>query len=287
MSGTRLIQDVVVLLAFCALVGARPALGAPSRPALSFNRDVRPILAENCFECHGPDPGARKAGLRLDVRADAFKGGKSGQPAIVPGQSAKSQVFHRLTTRDRDEAMPPAKTGKRLNAGQVSLLTRWIDEGAQYEDHWAFVKPELPAVPEVRSGKVRNPIDAFVLASLKKAGIQPSPEADRRTLIRRLSLDLIGLPPAPEEVDAFVRDQRPGAYERVVDRLLASPHYGERWGRHWLDLARYADSDGYEKDSPRPTAWLYRDWVIQALNRDLPFDQFTIEQLAGDLLPDA
>jgi len=285
MSGTRLTQGLVVLLAACALVGSHPARGATSRAALSFNRDVRPILAENCFECHGPDPGARKAGLRLDLRADALQGGKSGQPAIVPGQSAKSQVFHRLTTRDRDEAMPPAKTGKRLNPGQVSLLTRWIDEGAQYEDHWAFVKPELPAVPEVRGGK--GPIDAFVLVALKKAGIQPSPEADRRTLIRRLSLDLIGLPPAPEEVEAFVRDQRPGAYERVVDRLLASPHYGERWGRHWLDLARYADSDGYEKDSPRPTAWLYRDWVIQALNRDLPFDQFTIEQLAGDLLPEA
>jgi mono/diheme cytochrome c family protein len=262
---------------------------APARTALSFNHHVRPILAENCFECHGPDSAARKGGLRLDQRETALHGGESGETAILPGNPARSELIRRVTMRDGDDGMPPAKSGKKLSPAQVATLREWIQQGAKWEGHWAFEKPVLPAVPEVGGAKSRviNPIDAFVLARLQDEKLKPSSAADSRTLIRRLALDLLGLPPTPEEVEAFVQDTRPDAYDRLVDRLLASPHFGERWGRHWLDLARYADSDGYEKDEPRPHAWLYRDWVIEAINRDLPFDQFTIEQLAGDLLPDA
>jgi hypothetical protein len=280
---------VLISLAGWVLAGGQLLCGAPALAPLSFNRDVRPILAETCFECHGPDNGARKAGLRLDLRESALKGGKSEVPAIVPGNPAKSELVRRISTRDIDDAMPPAKSGKKLSQSQVATLRTWIQQGAKWEGHWAFEKPVLPAVPQVRGAKSEagHPIDAFVRARLKVVKLKPSPEADRHTLIRRLSLDLIGLPPSPEEIDAFVSDARPDAYERLVDRLLASPHFGERWGRHWLDLARYADSDGYEKDGPRPHAWLYRDWVIDAVNRDLPFDQFTLEQLAGDLLPGA
>jgi len=263
--------------------------GAQTRPSPLFNRDIRPVLAENCFECHGPDNASRKAGLRLDQRESALTGGKSKAPAIVPGNPTQSELVRRITTRDEDDAMPPSKSGKKLSAAQIALLREWIQQGAKWEGHWAFEKPILPAVPGIHGAKSRSPhpIDAFVRSRLNAAGLKPSPEADRRTLVRRLSLDLLGLPPSLEEAEAFVDDTRLDAYEQLVDRLLASPHFGERWGRHWLDLARYADSDGYEKDAPRPHAWLYRDWVIDAVNRDLPFDQFTIEQLAGDLLPDA
>jgi mono/diheme cytochrome c family protein len=271
------------------LTGVPSAHAAQSPLLPSFNRDIRPILADNCFECHGPDSAARKAGLRLDERAAALKGGKSEQPAIVPGGPDRSELIRRITARNADDVMPPPKSGRKLSPPQIATLRQWIQQGAKWEGHWAFEKPALPSVPKVQSPKLRiqNPIDAFILARLKSARLQPSPEADRATLIRRLSLDLLGLPPSPEEVETFVNDAQPDAYERLVDHLLASPHFGERWGRHWLDLARYADSDGYEKDDPRPHAWLYRDWVIHAVNRDLPFDQFTIEQLAGDLLPGA
>ncbi len=262
---------------------------AQPRLSLSFNRDVRPILAENCFECHGPDSASRKGQLRLDQRESALNGGKSKRPAIVPGSPAASELVRRINTRDSDEAMPPAKTGKKPSSTQIETLREWIQQGATWQGHWAFEQPVLPAAPEAGGAKagIRHPIDAFIRARLVTAGLKASPEADRRTLVRRLSLDLLGLPPSPEEVEAFASDAQPDAYERLVDRLLASSHFGERWARHWLDLARYADSDGYEKDGPRPHAWLYRDWVIDAVNRDLPFDQFTIEQLAGDLLPDA
>lgn len=288
MSITRSRVAAAALLTGClwsdALSGGA-ALGA----SLSFNRDIRPILAENCFECHGPDNGSRKSDLRLDQREFALKGGKSQLQAIVPGNAAKSELVRRISTRDADEAMPPAKSGKKLTASQITTLRAWIDQGAQWEGHWALERPVLPAIPNTRGAKAGagHPIDAFVRARLKTAGLKPSPEADRYTLIRRLSLDLLGLPPSPDDVERFVNDSAPDAYERLVDQLLTSPHFGERWGRHWLDLARYADSDGYEKDGPRPHAWLYRDWVIAAVNRDLPFDQFTMEQLAGDLLPGA
>jgi hypothetical protein len=258
---------------------------------VDFARDIRPILARNCCECHGPEK--RKSGLRLDRKADALAGGDSG-PVIAPGRSDESELISRVTDDDPTTAMPPK--GRRLSRRQVELLRAWIDQGAPWPDgvdatpvaidHWAFRPPSRPTPPAVRRGDwVRTPIDTFVLAKLERLGVSPSPEADRPAQIRRLSLDLLGLPPTLAELAAFVADPAPDAYDRLVDRLLASPHCGERWGRHWLDLARYADSDGYEKDSPRPHAWRYRQWVIDAINRDLPFDQFTIEQLAGDLLP--
>jgi hypothetical protein len=267
-----------------------PAFAQAGRPpAIEFNREILPILVENCFTCHGPDAGERKAELRLDTHEGALGKGESGDVAVVPGKSAESAVIARIFSKDRDEVMPPPKSKHQLTAAQKDLLKRWIDEGAGWGKHWAYETPRTPAIPEVRTAKpvVRNPIDNFVLARLEREGVEPSPEADRRTLLRRLSLDLLGLPPTPEQVQAFVEDTRTDACERLVDALLASRHFGERWGRHWLDLARYADSGGYLNDTLRPYAYLYRDWVIEAINRDLPFDQFTIEQLAGDLLPGA
>lgn len=259
---------------------------APATRMPDFNREVRPILAQHCFKCHGPDAGQRKAGLRLDSKRGATGALPSGNRAIVPGDPLKSVFWRRVASTGAD-CMPPAYANKPLSAPQKATLRRWIAAGAEYRPHWAFVAPQQTAPPRVRqTAWTRNPIDAFVLARLEKEGLHPAPEADRYTLARRLSLDLIGLPPTREEADAFVRDPTPDAYEKLVDRLLASPHYGERWARRWLDLARYADTNGYEKDRPR-SIWPYRDWVINALNRDMPFDQFTIAQLAGDLLPNA
>ncbi|MHB1423081.1 MAG: PSD1 and planctomycete cytochrome C domain-containing protein [Gemmataceae bacterium] len=266
-------------------------LSAAQLPDIDFARDVQPIFKSRCYSCH--DARKHKAGLRLDVKASALRGGESGKPAIVGRDSKKSELLRRVTSSADDEVMPPE--GKRLSDAQVKLLRDWIDAGAVWPDllagddspwkrHWAFRAPVMPTLPVLHDGWVRNPLDRFVLARLEKEGLKPSSEADRVTLIRRVSLDLIGLPPTIAEVDAYLADKSEQAYERVVDRLLASPHYGERWGRHWLDAARYADSDGFEKDKSRQV-WFYRDWVINALNRDLPYDQFIIEQLAGDLLP--
>ncbi len=273
------------LLACACLVQSHAA----SEPAIDFNRDIRPLLSEHCFACHGPDPSERKAKLRLDTREGALSRGESGEPAIVPGQSGKSEAILRMLSTDREEVMPPPKAKHRPTPEQIELLKRWVDAGAPWGQHWAFIAPQMAAIPAVRGATLppRNAIDRFVQARLEREGLQPSPEADRRTLARRLSFDLVGLPPEAAAMEAFVQDERPEAYERLVDSLLASPHFGERWGRHWLDLARYADSDGYLNDSARPYAYLYRDWVIQAINRDLPFDRFTVEQLAGDLLPGA
>jgi hypothetical protein len=240
----------------------------------------------NCFACHGPDSESRQAGLRLDRREEATKN-RGSMTAIVPGKPEASRVVVRTGAKEPAQRMPPPGSGHTLTAGQVQLLRRWIAQGAPYADHWAFRKPQRPAVPNTPSSTSRNPVDAFIVQRLRRAGLRPAPEADRYTLIRRLSLDLIGLPPTPEEVTAFVNDRSPDAYEKVVDRLLASPHYGERWARVWLDLARYADSAGYGSDPLRMNIWPYRDWVIQAFNRNLPYDQFTIEQIAGDLLPNA
>jgi len=280
-----------LLLAGLSLVasGADVYAGKPSSTsaAIDFRRDIRPILSEKCFSCHGPDKAAREADLRLDVQAAAFAE-RNGHRAIVPGHPEQSELIRRVTTADADERMPPAdSTKKRLTLRQIAMLRRWIKQGARWEKHWAFVAPRRPAIPPVKNRTwVRNPIDAFVLARMERQKLAPSPTADRVTLLRRLSLDLIGLPPTIGEVDAFLNDNRPGAYGRQVDRLLKSPHYGERWGRIWLDAARYADSDGFEKDKPR-FVWFYRDWVINAINRDLPYDQFVIDQIAGDLLPHA
>jgi mono/diheme cytochrome c family protein len=255
--------------------------------AIDYTRDIRPILSDACFACHGPDEESRQAKLRLDNRADATSARGSAGPAIVPGDPEASELIFRIESDDETVRMPPPEFGKTLTPKQVALLREWVAQGATYAEHWAFTAVEAPAIPEVSNPAwVRNPIDAFVLARLDREGLSPSPEADRVTLIRRLSLDLIGLPPTVEEVDAFVADRSPDAYEQLVERLLASPHYGERWGRLWLDAARYADSDGYEKDKKR-SVWFYRDWVVRAFNDDRPYDQFVIEQLAGDLLPGA
>ncbi len=248
---------------------------------ISFSRDVRPILARSCFTCHGPDESQRMAGLRLDQREAAVEMG-----AIVPGEPDDSELVRRILSDDPDEQMPPESENP-LTDEQKQKLRRWVAGGAVYEQHWAFVPPKRPAIPNVRDHTwPRNEIDRFILACLEAKGLEPSPPANRYTLVRRLYLDLIGLPPTPDEVDAFVNDDQPDAYQRLVDRLLESDQYGERWARLWLDLARYADTNGYEKDRPR-SIWPYRDWVIRALNADMPFDQFTIEQLAGDMLPDA
>jgi hypothetical protein len=252
---------------------------------IQFNRDIRPILSNRCFKCHGPD--LKKGGLDLQTRETALKELRSGHIAIVPGNSMESELIQRISSPDEIERMPPKGKGEPLTPEQIAKFRAWIDQGARYEEHWSYVKPERPPYPTVQNQAwVRNGIDYFVLARLEREGLSPSPEADRATLIRRVSLDLTGLPPTIPEVDAFLSDQSPDAYEKVVDRLLASVHYGERQARPWLDQARYADTNGYEKDERR-TIWPYRDWVINAFNRDLPFDQFTIEQIAGDLLPNA
>jgi hypothetical protein len=262
-----------------ALLAPPGAGGAEVR----FNRDVRPILSNRCFKCHGPD--LKKGGLNLRTRPSALKQLRSGNFAIVPGKSAKSELLERISAEDLAERMPPR--GDPLTAKQIATLKAWIDQGAKYEEHWAYVKPARPALPAIKNRKwPRNGIDSFVLARLEQEGLRPAPEAARATLLRRASLDLTGLPPTLAEVDAFRKDTRPEAFARAVDRLLASPHYGEHQARYWLDQARYADTNGYEKDGRR-TAWPYRDWVIRAFNADMPFDRFTIEQLAGDLLPGA
>lgn len=269
------------------------AWGSLTYADVEFVRDIQPIFRERCYECHGPE--TREAGLRLDRRDAALAGGDSGR-AIIPGEPENSLLFKMISGEDPEQIMPP--TGNKLSAEQLDALKSWIAAGAPWPDgvdpeqtppsHWSFRPIKSPTPPVVRHEDfVRNEIDRFVLAKLEERGIEPSPEADRHTLIKRLYYDLLGLPPEPEAVRAFVNDSSMSAYETLVDRLLDSPYFGERWGRHWLDKARYADSDGYEKDNPRYHAWKYRDWVIQVINSDLPFDRFTIEQLAGDLLPNA
>lgn len=270
------------LISLCWTLYAGGALAAQK---VDFNYDIRPLISSKCYHCHGPDEKSRKAKLRLDQREDAIKEHESGV-TIVPGDPAKSELMNRLTSKDPDEVMPPPKEEHALSAQEVDLFRRWIAEGAEYKPHWSFVKPTRTEVPPLPPGaQAHNAIDHFIAAKLVGTGLQQSPEADRYTLIRRVSLDLTGLPPTPEETEAFVHDTSPDAYEKLVDRLLASPAYGERWAKMWLDLARYADSSGYGSDFVRLNIWPYRDWVINAYNHNLPYDQFTIEQLAGDLLP--
>jgi mono/diheme cytochrome c family protein len=271
------------LFSWCATAADSPKKATAH---VDFNRDIRPILSENCYKCHGPDDGARKAKLRFDIRAEALKPAKSGDIPIVPGSPEKSQLVARVTASDPDDRMPPIKSGKTLTAVQIDLLRRWVAEGAPYATHWAYAKPVRSPLPNVRNGHwPLNPIDRFVLARLEKEGLRPSPAADRYTLIRRVSLDLTGLPPTPDEVDRFVKDRSSRAYEELVDRLLKTPAFGEHWARMWLDLARYADSAGYADDPPR-TIWPYRDYVIRSFNANKHFDRFTLEQIAGDLLDD-
>ena len=278
------------LIALIATTVATATAGQAAEPGSvrpDFTRDVRPILSEHCFKCHGPDDAARQAKLRLDLRDAALSKSESGSVPVVPGKPDASEVVRRILSHDPDEMMPPPAANKPLSEQKKKILRDWIAAGAPYKAHWAFVPPRQAPPPLVHDlAWPRNAIDRFVLARLEAAGLRPAPEADRYTLVRRVSLDLIGLPPTPEEADAFVQDTAPDAYERLVDRLLASPHYGERWGRRWLDLARYADTNGYEKDRAR-SIWPYRDWVIAAINADMPFDRFTVKQLAGDMLPGA
>jgi len=253
--------------------------------AIDFSRDVRPLLASKCFKCHGPDEGAREADLRLDTAKDATAD-RGGYQAIRPGDPDASILVERIRSSDETVRMPPPDSGLSLSTAEQDLLEQWTREGAVYEEHWAFRPVVRPSLPAATTSTQRNPIDLFVLARLTARGLEASLEADRSTLIRRVHLDLLGLPPDPVDVATFLADELPGAYERMLDRALASPSYGERWGRHWLDQARYADTNGYTVDSER-SIWPYRDWVIAALNADMPFDQFTIEQLAGDLLPNS
>jgi mono/diheme cytochrome c family protein len=264
---------------------AKPA-GKKAQARVQYARDIQPILSTNCFACHGPDARTRKAGLRLDLPEEAVKKLKSGSKAVVPGNAKASELLARIFA-DEPERMPPAKSNKHLKEAEKLLLKRWIEEGAQYQKHWAFTPPHRPRLPETKNKTwARNAIDHFVLARLEEEGLTPATEADRYTLARRLAIDLTGLPPTIEAVDRFVNDKSPDAYEKYVDSVFRSPAYGERWAQVWLDLARYADSNGYATDNPR-TIWKYRDWVLDAINANMPFDQFTIEQIAGDLLPKA
>src|SRR5581483_6443727 len=257
---------------------AADTLPAAAKTPVDFARDVEPLLRSRCQLCHGPQQQMK--GLRLDQKSSALS-------VVTPGHSDQSRLIRLVAGLEGKTVMPPM--GARLTAAEIGILRAWIDQGAKWPDsagskHWSFVKPARPSPPAVHDASwIRNPIDNFIAAKLDAEKLAPSPEAGKYTLIRRVSLDLTGLPPTPEEVSAFVNDKRADAYDRLVDRLMESPHYGEKWARPWLDLARYADSDGYEKDLDRPWAWRYRQWVIDALNHNMPFDRFTIEQIAGDL----
>lgn len=269
-----------------AIVSVATALAAranePAAPVqIEFNRDVRPILSDNCFACHGPDEEAREADLRLDVREEALKVAASGAAPIVPGDVGQSELVRRVVSQDAGEVMPPPDSHKSLTSRQIEVLQRWVEQGAEYRQHWSFEPPIKPTVP-----LDRNAIDTLVEQRLTEIGLAPSPQADRRTLIRRLYFDLLGLPPSPAAVDEFVRDNAPDAYERLVDRLLQNPRYGERMALGWLDVVRFADTIGYHSDEPQ-NVWPYRDWVIRAFNDNKRFDRFTVEQIAGDLLPNA
>jgi mono/diheme cytochrome c family protein len=281
----RLFACLTLPLAALAAASSASRAEQPVSP-VDFHRQIRPILAANCFACHGPDEAERKAQLRLDTKAGALAD-RGGSAAVVPGNAAESQLLARITSADPDEVMPPADSPKKLSREEIELLRRWIAEGSNWPEHWAYAKPVRPLVPSGRGAQpALSPIDDFIRAKLSPLGLSPSPEADRVTLARRLSFDLTGLPPATIDVERFVVDDSPQAYENLVDRLLASPHYGERMAMYWLDAVRFADTNGYHGDNHRDIA-LYRDYVIDAFNSNKPFDRFTVEQLAGDLLPDA
>ena len=289
----QILHSIAIAWLLC-LILAQPT----AADELDFNRDVKPILSENCFFCHGQDENNRMADLRLDQAEPAVDSG-----AIVPGSSATSEMIRRIVSSDDGLRMPPADSNRKLTDSQKEILKQWIDQGAKYEAHWAFIAPRRSEVPQLNQQNsetaasptaptatefdakawIRNPIDAFVLQKLNSIGLAPSPRADRATLIKRLYTDLIGLPPTVEQIEAFINDSDPVAYEKLVDQLLADPHYGERMALSWLDAARYADSNGFQQDGDT-WQWMWRDWVVKALNEDMPFDQFSIWQLAGDLL---
>jgi hypothetical protein len=292
---TRILHSLLVIATCCAIVWADAPASAtkttggtpvPREDAVEFNRDILPILSDACFRCHGPDAKKRKAALRLDTEAGAFTDLDHGK-AFVRGNRQQSLTWQRITATDRRKQMPPRQSPRQLTEREKTLIGKWIDQGAKWQKHWAFIPPRRATLPVVKQRDwLRNPIDAFILARLERDGLSPSPEADRVTMLRRLTLDLTGLPPTPIEVDAFLADRSPGAYEHVVDRLLASPRHGERMAIRWLEAARYADTNGYQSDGER-SMWRWRDRVIDSFNENLPYDRFTIEQLAGDLLPGA
>jgi hypothetical protein len=286
MQSRAVIRPSIAALYFVLLSSFYASAASVTSQKVDFNRDIRPILSENCYKCHGPDDGARKAKLRFDLKEFPFKPAKSGAIPVVPGSLEKSALVARITTTDADDLMPPVKSGKKLTPAQIDLLKRWISQGAPYATHWAYVKPVRPNLPVVRNKRwPKNPIDSFILARLEKEHLHPSTAANPFILARRVALDLTGLPPTPEEAETFATNPTGKAYERLVDRLLTKPSFGEHWARMWLDLARYADSAGYADDPPR-TIWAYRDYVIRSFNENKPFDRFTIEQIAGDLLDD-
>ena len=268
---------------------ARALQGIPASPSsrrIDFNHDIRPILSDKCFACHGPDASNNRSELRFDSEAHALADLGDGRRAVVPGHPQQSELVRRITAEEESMRMPPVYSGHKLTKQEIERLIEWIAQGAQWQQHWAFTAPIRPQIPQVQTKNwPRNPIDFFVVARLEREGLEPSAEADRATLIRRVSFDLTGLPPTPQEIDDFISDRSPNAYEKAVDRLLASPRYGERMAFRWLDAARYADTNGYQLDGEREM-WRWRDWVIEAFNRNLPFDQFVVDQLAGDLLPE-
>ena len=260
-------------------------VAAEGKEPVDFHRDIRPLLSDRCFSCHGPDEGSREAGLRLDEKESAYGELESGETAIVPGDPAASSLIDRITVDDPDFVMPPPDSGKGLNEEEIALLKRWVEEGAPWAKHWSFETPVRPNPPAVKDGQwARNEIDRFIAARLDREGLAPSAVADKTTLLRRVTFDLTGLPPTLAEIDAFVKDDSPDAYEKVVDRLLQSPRYGEHMARFWLDAARYGDTHGLHLDNYREM-WPYRDWVVKAFNENKSYEQFIIEQLAGDLLP--
>ncbi|MEK6249265.1 MAG: PSD1 and planctomycete cytochrome C domain-containing protein, partial [Planctomycetales bacterium] len=271
----------MVLLISAILWFAVPT--APADDAIDYNRDIRPILSEHCYQCHGPDENHRQGGLRLDQQESAMGEADSGELAVVPGKPEESELVRRIHSDDADQIMPPADSNKELTDQQIQLLQKWIQQGAAWREHWAFVAPRRPVEPQLDSAWPQNPVDRFILDRLRGEELQPSSTASRETLIRRVTFDLTGLPPTLDEIRVFLADSSPQAYERLVDRLLASPHYGEHMARFWLDAARYGDTHGLHLDNYREM-WLYRDWVVRAFNANMPFNQFTIEQLAGDLL---
>ena len=277
----------VVCLVLLNLFLSPLVTAVPSQDSkVDFQRQIRPLLSDTCFQCHGPDPQVRVADLRLDLRENIFQARTSGVP-VVPGDPDNSLIFRRITHEDANHRMPPAYSQKRLSDDQIDLIRRWIEQGAVWQQHWAFIAPRRPELPQVKDTSwPRQDLDRFVLNRLEAEGLDPAPTAEKSRILRRVTLDLTGLPPTLDELDAFLADPSPGAYERVVDRLLASPRYGERMAAVWLDLARYADTDGYQDDEPR-TMWRWREWVVDALNQNLSFNQFTVQQLAGDLLPEA
>ncbi|MCH7987745.1 MAG: DUF1549 domain-containing protein, partial [Planctomycetes bacterium] len=277
-----------VLMATCLLFSAilqTTNAADPKSEQIDFSRDIRPILSNTCYACHGPSEDNREAGLRLHEKEGAFSKLESGEVAVVAGDRKKSALFQRISSKDEDEVMPPADFDKKLTADQIELIGRWIDQGADWRGHWSFIKPERPTPPAVTQEQfIRNDIDRFIVARLEKEGLKPAPEAKKTRLIRRLTFDLTGLPPTLKDIDKFLADTSTNAYEKVVDRLLRSPRYGEHMTRIWLDAARYGDTHGLHLDNER-SMWPYRDWLIKSFNNNMPFDQFTIEQLAGDLLP--